>query len=142
MRALLCAWVLSVVLCARLHGAGERFGVAHVGTDVVIDAAGSGAALAESIGLAKKGARIAVIALHKAPLALNLFHLMANEITLSGAIADDRPAEFAEALAMIAADPVALAPLISHHFPFDRLPEALAVAADAQASAKVMLDFA
>ncbi|WP_353227344.1 zinc-binding dehydrogenase [Novosphingobium sp.] len=126
---------------ARFHGAGDRFGVPFVGTDVFVDAAGSGPALAQVIGHAKKGARIAVIALHKAPLPIDLFHLMANEITLAGAIADDRAPEFAEAIAMIAANAAALGPLISHSFRFDQFAEALTVAADADQAAKVMLTF-
>lgn len=125
----------------RCHGAGDRFGAPFVGTDVFVDAAGSGAMLAEAIGHAKKGARLAVIALHKAPLPIDLFRLMANEITLAGAIADDRPREFAEALAIIAENGAALAPLISHSYPFDCFAEALAMAADADKAAKVMLTF-
>ncbi|WP_420382155.1 zinc-dependent alcohol dehydrogenase [Novosphingobium sp.] len=130
------------VALARFHGSGDRFGSPYVGTDVFVDAAGSGAALTEVFTHAKKGARIAVIALHKAPVPFDLFRMMANEITLVGAIADDRPEEFGEALAMIAADAAALAPLISHSYPFDRFAEALTVAADADKAAKVMLTFA
>ena len=126
---------------ARFHGSGTRFGVPYVETDVFVDAAGSGAALAEAIGVAKKGARVAVIALHKAPLPIDLFHLMANEITLAGAIADDRAEEFGAALTMIASRAANLAPLISHHFAFDAFDAALAMAADAAQAAKVMLTF-
>jgi L-iditol 2-dehydrogenase len=127
---------------ARVHGTSLRHGVPVVDTTVFVDAAGSAAALAEAIAHAPKGARIAVIALHKAPVSIDLFRLMAHEITLVGSVADDRPAEFGQALAMIADDPAAFAPMISHRYAFDRLFDALAMAADGARAAKVMLAFA
>jgi threonine dehydrogenase-like Zn-dependent dehydrogenase len=126
----------------RIHGAGERFGAPFVGTDVFVDCAGSGAALGEALGVAKFRSRVAVVALHHHPLAVDLFRLMANEIALLGAIADDRPAEFGEALAMLGERRFDLSPLISHRFDFARFGEALAVAADAARAAKVVLTFA
>ena len=126
---------------ARYHGAGERFGAPFVGTDVFIDCAGSAAALAQALGVAKYRARVAVIALHHQPLALDLWRMMANEITISGSIADARAAEFAQAIAMLGQRQTDLAPLISHRFDFTRFHEALAVAADPARAAKVMLTF-
>lgn len=127
---------------ARYHGEGVRFGAPFVGTDVFVDCAGSGPALAEVLGVAKYRARVAVIALHHKPLPVDLFRLMANEITLSGSIADDRPAEFGEAIAMLGEGRIDLAPLISHSFDFSRFHEALDTARDPVRAAKVMLTFA
>ena len=127
---------------ARFHGSGARFGAPDVGTDVFVDCAGSGAALAEAIGVAKYRARISVIALHHKPLALDLWRMMANELTISGSIADARAAEFGEAIAMLGEGRQNLDPLISHRFAFQDFHAALAVAADAPRSAKVMLEFA
>lgn len=126
---------------APFHGSGERFGSAFVGTDLFVDCAGSAAALEEVVAVAKYRARIAVIALHHKPLALDLWRMMANEITVAGSIADNRAAEFGEAVAMLARGAQDLAPLISHSFAFDRFHEALAVAADGARAAKVMLTF-
>lgn len=126
---------------ARLHGEGERFGARFVGTDVFIDAAGAAPALAEVMSAAKYRTRIAIIALYKKPCPIDLFKLMANEITIVGSIADDRSSEFGAALTMIAAGKQDLSPLISHSFDFTQFHEALGVAADAQQSAKVMLTF-
>ncbi len=125
----------------RFHGAGERFGAPFVKTNVFVDAAGSGPALAEAIGIAPYRARIAVIALHKKPLAVDLFHLMANEITMAGAIADNRADEFGECVAMLAQGAQDLTPLTSHYFDFSSYHEALATAADPARAAKVMLTF-
>lgn len=126
---------------ARFHGEGVRFGAPFVETDVFVDCAGSGAALAEVLGVARYKARIAVVALHHKPLMVDLFRLMANEITISGSIADNRPAEFGEALAMLGAKAFDLAPLISHSFDFSRFHEAIAMARDPVRAAKVMLTF-
>lgn len=126
---------------AGYHGQGVRFGARFVETDVFIDCAGSGAALSAVLDVAKYKARVAVVALHHKPLPVDLFRLMANEITLAGSIADDRPQEFGEALAMLADRPFDLSPLISHRFDFSRFHEALTVAADAPRAAKVVLTF-
>jgi threonine dehydrogenase-like Zn-dependent dehydrogenase len=125
----------------RFHGSGDRFGAPFVGTDVFVDCAGSTAALAEVLSVAKYRARIAVIALHHKPLPLDLWRMMANEITVSGSIADARAAEFGEAVAMLGQTEQDLSPLISHRFEFTRFHEALATAADAARAAKVVLTF-
>ncbi len=126
---------------AKAHGEGNRFGVRTADTDVFIDAAGAAPALKEVIAIAKYRARISVIALYKKPVAIDLFKLMANEIMMTGSIADNRSPEFGEALEMIAAGRIDLAPMISHRIPFGRFHEALGIAADAAKAAKVMLTF-
>lgn len=126
---------------ARFHGSGERFGSPFVGTDLFVDCAGSAAALEEVVAVAKYRARISVVALHHKPLALDLWRMMANEITVAGSIADNRAAEFGEAVAMLAQGAQDLSALISHSFDFSRFHEALAVAADGARAAKVMLTF-
>jgi threonine dehydrogenase-like Zn-dependent dehydrogenase len=127
---------------ARFHGSGERFGAPFVGTDVFVDCAGSAAALQEALAVARYRARVAVIALHHTPLALDLWRLMANEITISGSVADARSEEFGEAVAMLGQGRQDLSPLISHRIDFDQFHEALATAADAARAAKVVLTFA
>ncbi|WP_148274785.1 zinc-binding dehydrogenase [Novosphingobium sp. PP1Y] len=126
---------------ARFHGGGKRFGSRYVDTDIFVDCAGSAPALAEALAVAKYRARVSVIALHHKPLPLDLWRLMANEITLSGSIADARAAEFGEAVAMLAQARQELSPLISHRIDFAGFHEALATAADAARAAKVVLTF-
>jgi L-iditol 2-dehydrogenase len=123
------------------HGAGERFGAANVGTDAFIDCAGSAAALEEVVAMAKYRARIAVVALHHQPMALNLWQIMANEISLFGAIADARASEFGEALDYLSTARPDLSALISHQFEFDQFHDAIATARDAGQAAKVILTF-
>lgn len=124
------------------HGEGMRFGARFAKTDVFIDAAGAPPALIEVIALAKYRARIAVIALYKKPVSLDLFKLMANEILMTGSIADSRAAEFGEAIDMIAAGKVDLSAMISHRYTFNDFHTALTTAANPAESAKVMLTFA
>lgn len=126
---------------ARFHGQGERFGAPFVETDIFIDCAGAAPALTEAFSVAKYRARIAIVALYKKPVALDLWRMMANEIMITGSIAVDRAAEFGQALEMIAHGEPDLAPLISHSFDFDDFHRALVMAADADRSAKVMLTF-
>ncbi len=127
---------------ARFHGEGERFGARYVGTDVFIDCAGAPAALTEAFGVARYRARIAIVALYKKPVQLDLWRMMANEITMSGSIAIERAAEFGECLEMIAGGKQDLSPLISHEYDFEDFHTALATAANAEQSAKVVLTFA
>lgn len=124
-----------------LHGQGERFGVPYVGTDVFLDAAGSIKALEDAFGVAKYQSKFIIIALYKKPLQLNLFKMMANEITVAGSIADKRHAEFGECLDMLAKGDIDVEPLISHRIAFEQVDEAFKIAADADKSAKVMLTF-
>lgn len=126
---------------ARFHGAEDRFGSACVGTDLFIDCAGSAPALEDVVSIAKYRARICVVALHHEPLALDLWRMMANEISLCGSIADNRATEFGEAVSMLADGQRDLSALISHKFDFSHFHEALATAADGARAAKVMLTF-
>lgn len=123
------------------HGTGERFGMPFVGTDVIIDAAGAPKPLAELLDVAKFRARIVVVALHKKPMPIDLWKMMANEFWISGSIATDREDEFNECLRMLAEGTIDVAPLISHRIGFDHLEEAFETAADVDGSAKVMVTF-
>lgn len=82
-----------------------------------------------------------MIALHHKPLALDLWRVMANELSLSGSIADSRAAEFGETIAMLAEGGRDLSALVSHAYDFSRFQEALEMAADPARSAKVVLTF-
>lgn len=124
-----------------IHGTGERFGMPFIETDVFIDAAGAQKPLADVLDVAKFRARIVIVALHKKPMPIDLWKMMANEFSITGSIASDREAEFNECLRMLAEGTIDVAPLISHRIGFDRLEEAFATASDTDGSAKVMVTF-
>ncbi|MFC4594500.1 zinc-dependent alcohol dehydrogenase [Sphingobium tyrosinilyticum] len=123
------------------HGTGERYGLPFVGSDVIIDAAGSQEALGELLELAKYQSRVVIVALHKKPMPINLWKMMANEFSISGSIASDRAEEFNECVKMLADGKVNVDPLISHRIDFNQLDEAFRTAADPEASAKVIVTF-
>ncbi|MCK0530539.1 zinc-dependent alcohol dehydrogenase [Sphingobium agri] len=125
----------------KAHGTGERFGMPYVGSDVIIDAAGAQPPLAELLDVAKFRARIVIVALHKKPMPINLWKMMANEFSISGSIATDREDEFNECLQMLASGDIDVDPLISHRVEFAQLDEAFRIAADTDASAKVIVTF-
>jgi threonine dehydrogenase-like Zn-dependent dehydrogenase len=62
--------------------------------------------------------------------------VMMKQLTLRGAM--EYPEDFGETLALLARRD--LAPMITHRFPLARFAEALAVARDANASGKVMIE--
>ena len=113
----------------------------YVDTDIFIDAAGSAKALDEVLNVAKFRARVVVIALHKTPLPINLWKMMANEFSITGSIATDREDEFNESLRMLAEASLDVSPLISQLVPFDQVEDAFRIARDLDASAKVIVTF-
>jgi len=131
-------------LCDRIgevQGTGERFGMPYIDTDIFIDAAGSAKALDEVLNVAKFRARVVIIALHKKPLPINLWKMMANEFSITGSIATDREDEFNESLQMLAQEDLHISPLISQLVPFDQVEDAFRIARDLDASAKVIVTF-
>lgn len=125
----------------KAHGTGKRFGMPFVGSDVIIDAAGAQKVLGELLDVAKFRARIVIVALHKKPMPIDLWKMMANEFSISGSIATDREDEFNECLKMLADGAIDVEPLISHRIDFSELDEAFRIAADTDASAKVIVTF-
>lgn len=126
----------------KVQGHGERYGIPYINTDIFIDAAGSARALVDVVAIAKYQAKIVVIALYKEPVPIDMWRVMANEITIVGSIADSRKAEFGECVELLAKGGQNLEPLISHRVSFNQIDDALAIAADRTESAKVMLTFA
>ena len=61
--------------------------------------------------------------------------MMMKQLTLRGAM--EYPVDFSQTIALL--DRRDLAPLITHRFPLERFAEALAVAKDAHAGGKVMI---
>ncbi len=117
-----------------VHGA-----MPAVGSDVFIDASGAAPVVRAVLEGAKLGARLVVVAMHKQEATLPLFHVMAKELTIRGALA--YPDEFRPVLDMLASGQVDARPMITHRFDFDDFPQALATAKRAEAAGKVMVHF-
>lgn len=117
-----------------VHGA-----LPAVGTDVYIDACGAAAVVRAVFDHAKFGTRLVVVALHKQEIALPFFHVMAKEMTITGAMA--YPDEFPAVIDMLATGRVDPSAMITHEFPFADFPRALATAQQADRAGKVMVTF-
>jgi 2-desacetyl-2-hydroxyethyl bacteriochlorophyllide A dehydrogenase len=120
------------------HGSSTHYGMPVAGTDVYIEATGVGPVLEQAIALAKPGAAIVVVGVHKAPIQLNPLDLLIKELRLYGSMA--YPTEFPAVIDMLARAEVDVSPLISHHYPLAKFEQALEVAKDTNRAAKVMID--
>ena len=116
--------------------AGERLG-AHPGSagvyDVVVEAAGTQASLAQCGELVAPGGTIVVLGVHFGPVQLDwmpLFHKEARVIPSLGYCAHDGGREMEDAAAMLADDPDIARTLITHRFAIEDAAEAFRVASE------------
>jgi len=121
----------------KLHGRTRILNREAVGTDAFIDAAGAPNILMQVIGMAKFQSRLVVTAAYMKPVEIHLGAMLTTEMTITTAMG--YPDEMPEVVATLPSVKDQLAPMISHHFPLDRVIEALDVARS-PASAKVMID--
>ena len=119
-----------------LHGEVSFMGGGAAGTDAYIEASGASPVIGQVFGNAKKGARLSVVALHRAPVELSFLLLLMKELQVNGAI--EYPDDYTRTIDLIARDDVT--PMISHRFPLTRFDEALAVARDGDVAAKVIVE--
>lgn len=122
-----------------LHGAADCYGMPVSGSDVFIDAAGSGPVFAQMLNQAKFGARIVMVAMHKHEATLPVFQIMAKELSIRGSMA--YPDEYAQVLDMLQAGRVDVRPMVTHRFPIERFAEAMATAQRPDTAAKVLVTF-
>lgn len=118
------------------HGEALLLGARMAASDAYVEASGASAVIGEVLQHAKGEARLSVVALHRAPVPVNFLLVMMKQLTLRGAM--EYPEDFGETLALLARRD--LAPMITHRFPLARFAEALGVARDTNASAKVMIE--
>lgn len=120
-----------------IHGAGEAMFPGKAGTDIYLDAAGVPAVIETAIALAKKGATVGVVAVHKKPVPVDFLSIMSNEITLVGSIG--YPTEIFTVTADLVANWQKYALIISHTVDFTDLDHALSLAADPGAADKIIV---
>lgn len=119
----------------RLQGRESFYWMDVVGTNVFIEATGSGALLEEVIRRARPGARVSVVALHRKPVPVDFMAVMMKQMTLQGAM--EYPDRFEAMLELLSRRD--LSPMITHRFALDDFAEALEVAKSPDAGAKVMI---
>ncbi|OLP04202.1 theronine dehydrogenase [Mycolicibacterium porcinum] len=122
-----------------LHGPGEAMFPGKSDTDIYLDAAGVPAVIQSAVTMAKKGATIGVVAVHKEPVPVDFLSLMSNEITILGSMG--YPDEIFDVTEDLVANWQKYARIVSHTIPFDRVDEALATASTPGAADKIVVTF-
>ena len=120
-----------------IHGAGEAMFPGKADTDVYLDAAGVPVVIETAIAVAKKGATLGVVAVHKKYVPVDFLSVMSNEITLVGSIG--YPTEIFAVTADLVANWKKYALIISHTVDFADLDHALTLAADPGAADKIIV---
>jgi threonine dehydrogenase-like Zn-dependent dehydrogenase len=118
-----------------IHGEQPVLGTAMAASDVYIEASGHGPMISKIVGQAKAGARLTVVALHMDDVPVSFLNVMMKQMTIRGAM--EYPANYREMIELLCRRD--LSPMISHRFPLARFSEAFAIAADPQASGKVIV---
>lgn len=127
------------VRLVELHGAGAAMFPGKADTDIYLDAAGVPAVIESAVTMAKRGATIGVVAVHKAPVPVDFLSLMSNEITILGSIG--YPDEIFDVTADLVANWETYARIVSHTIPFEQVNEALVTASTPGAADKIVVTF-
>lgn len=128
------------------RAAGERLGAGAPGGqyDITIEAAGTDSALATCVRKTTPGGRIALVGIAHDDRRVPAIPFVMNELTLVGCNCYDNGGdghEFAQAAAVLAAEPEIAATVITHRFPLSEAAEAFRVAEDRGSGAiKVVLE--
>jgi 2-desacetyl-2-hydroxyethyl bacteriochlorophyllide A dehydrogenase len=120
-----------------IHGQGESMFPGKSGTDIFFDAAGAPAVINTALTAAKTGAKVVVVAIHKAPVPVDFLNVMSNEVTIVGSMG--YPNEIFEVTHDIIANWEKYAVIVSHTVPFDDVAEALRMASTPGAADKVVV---
>lgn len=101
--------------------------IGGLGADVVIECAGNNAAVTSAFRFAKRGATVLLFSVPKVDAAyeLSLFDVFKKELTIRGSFVN--PDTHLRAVRLINAGKLELKPLLTHSFPLDQLPEAIAM---------------
>ncbi|MCK9542147.1 MAG: alcohol dehydrogenase catalytic domain-containing protein [Novosphingobium sp.] len=123
---------------ADLHGREDVMGRPAVGTHAYIDAAGAPGIVPDVVKMARKHARLVVIAAYRRPVELDLQAMLTSEMSITTSIG--YPDELETVLTLLPTLTDKLDRLVTHRFPFERVIEAFGVAGKANAG-KVMVEF-
>ena len=124
-----------------LHGDGQSALVrgTRSGTDIFLDAAGVPSVIQTAVGLAKYGATLGVVAVHKRPVEVDFPSILTTELTIVWAVG--YPTEIFEVTDDIVENWEKYAHIVSDILPFDEALEALDLARTPGAADKVVVTF-
>jgi threonine dehydrogenase-like Zn-dependent dehydrogenase len=121
---------------AELHGSRSFYGADLAETDVFIEASGARPVLEQIIERSRPEARVAVVALHYEPVPVNFVTVMMKQLTLQGAM--EYPDRYEDMLELLGRRD--LSPMITHRFPLAQFGDAMEIAGNPDAGAKVMVE--
>ncbi|MFF7474203.1 alcohol dehydrogenase catalytic domain-containing protein [Streptomyces sp. NPDC008092] len=123
-----------------LHGeAANALGQPCAGTDIYIDAAGVAAVFNSTVGAARWGAKLVMVAVQKPSEAIDLGAMLRSELTLVAS--QGYPTEIFEVTAELAEHQERFARLISHRVPFAEVARAFELAMTPGAAEKVVVTY-
>jgi len=120
------------------HGTADVMGMPVPASDLYFEATGATAVFNQAVQLARTGARLVVLGVHKTTVQLDLVNVLIRELSIIGSMA--YPREFPQVIAMLESGLVDASALVSHRYPLSRFDEALATARDPNRAIKVMVD--
>lgn len=120
------------------HGSADLMGAPVPNSDLYFEATGVGSVFEQAVTLSKRGGRLVVVGVHKAPVQLDLVNLLIRELTITASMA--YPNEFPQVINMLESGKIDATKLISHRYKLSEFHQALATAQDADQAIKVLVD--
>ncbi len=120
---------------AALHGTVPSMFGPMPAACAYIEASGASALIGQIIDHAAPHARLAVVALHYAPIPTSFLMILIKQLTIRGAM--EYPARFEDALDLLSRRDIS--PIITHRFPLERFNEGLALLKGSRDCGKVMI---
>ncbi|MGT2750523.1 zinc-dependent alcohol dehydrogenase [Streptococcus orisasini] len=119
----------------------NEFGISCVDVDAFIDAAGASSIPNDVIQMAKKGARLSIVAIHKKEIQVDAAQILSKELTVKGACGYET-SDVIEAFNHTVNKHTAISSIVTHHYPHDEALEAFMTADDpSTGSIKVVIDY-
>ncbi len=120
---------------SELHGTVPSMFGPMPAANAYIEASGASPLIGQIIDHAAPHARLAVVALHYAPIPTSFLMILIKQLTIRGAM--EYPARFEDALDLLSRRDIS--PIITHRFPLERFNEGLALLAGSRDCGKVMI---
>jgi threonine dehydrogenase-like Zn-dependent dehydrogenase len=124
----------------------EHFGEAKrrtegpaLNVDVVIDCAGIPSIFEDFFKMGKSKSRLSIVGINMAAPPISMIALVTGNYSIWGSCSYDQ-ADFEEVFDILANKKAPIEDIITHHYPFEQLPEAFIMAADKEKAIKVVVD--
>jgi threonine dehydrogenase-like Zn-dependent dehydrogenase len=119
--------------------ATHRVGYPAIDVDIVVDCAGAPTIVDDFLKMMKRFSHLSVVGVNMNPVSVPLSRIMSAEVIIQGSSAYD-DADIREVIDNLASGRTYMDELVTHHFKFEDIGEALATAADRTRAIKVLVD--